>query len=125
MPSESKLLVLEACPVQGLIDVISKKWALLLVAVLGSYDKRRYGELHKELRGISTKTLADTLDALEKAGIVKRQAFSEIPPRVEYSLSPDGLMLRNAVVPMLRWAADRSKERDCVILKAALQKRKA
>lgn len=125
MPPESKLLVLETCPVQGLIDVISKKWALLLVAVLGSYEKRRYGELMQELRGISTKTLADTLDALERAGTVKRQAFNEIPPRVEYSLTADGLTLRNAIVPLLRWAADRSKEKDCVILEAALKRRKA
>ena len=110
-----------ACPIQGVIDVISKKWALLIVAVLGSYTSLRYNGLLQEINGISPKTLADTLKDLEKARILKREAFNEIPPRVEYSLTEDGLNLREAVVPMLKWAVDRSKEKDCIVLKVAMQ----
>jgi DNA-binding HxlR family transcriptional regulator len=121
MPRESELRILETCPIQGIIDVISKKWALLVVAVVGSYGRLRYTGILRELRGISPKTLADTLKELEKLGLVKRQAFNEIPPRVDYTLTEDGLKLRGAVVPLLQWAAERSKEKDCVILKAALK----
>jgi DNA-binding HxlR family transcriptional regulator len=122
MPKESNLEILQACPIQGIIDVISKKWALLIVAVVGSYGRLRYNEILQELKGISPKTLADTLKDLEKVGLVKRQAFNEIPPRVDYTLTEDGLKLRGAVVPLLQWAAERSKEKDCVILKAALKR---
>jgi DNA-binding HxlR family transcriptional regulator len=121
MRAESKLQVLQACPVRGVIDVISKKWALLIIAILGSHGKLRYNGILEELKGISPKSLADTLKKLEKAAIVKREAFNEIPPRVDYFLTEDGLKLRNAVVPLLRWAVDRSKEKDCVIFKAALK----
>ncbi len=112
---------IDKCPIRGVIDIVSKKWALLIVAVLGSVGRLRYSAIMQELKGISPKTLADTLKDLEASGIVWREAFNEIPPRVEYSLTEDGLKLREAVVPMLQWAVDRSEEKDCVILKVALK----
>ncbi len=121
MRGESKPRILESCPIQGVIDVISKKWALLIVAVVGSFGRLRYTGIMQELKGISPKTLADTLNDLKESGIVRREAFNEIPPRVEYSLTEDGLKLREAVVPMLQWAVDRSEEKDCIILKVALR----
>jgi DNA-binding HxlR family transcriptional regulator len=121
MRVESKVKMLQACPVQGVIDLISKKWALLIVAVLGSYGRLRYNGMLEQIKGISPKTLADTLKELQKSGIVAREAFNEIPPRVEYHLTEDGRKLREAVVPILQWAVDRSSEKDCVILKAALR----
>lgn len=117
MPRESKL---KECPVMGVIDVISKKWALLIVAVLGNYGRLRYGGLMEVLKGISPKTLADSLKSLEQAGIVGRESFNEIPPRVEYYLTEDGTRLRDSIVPLIKWALDRSKERECIILKSAL-----
>jgi len=119
MPGEIKLI--DTCPIQGVIDVISKKWALLVIAVLGNKPSLRYHRIIEELVGISPKTLADTLKDLEASGILRREAFKEIPPRVEYSLTPDGLKLRNSIVPLLRWAVERSKEKDCILLKSALQ----
>ncbi len=121
MGVESKVRLLQACPVQGVIDVISKKWALLIVAVVGNYGRLRYNGILEQVKGISPKTLADTLKELENSGIIKREAFNEIPPRVEYYLTEDGRKLRDAVVPLLHWAVDRSKDKDCVILKAALK----
>ncbi|MDD5188439.1 MAG: helix-turn-helix domain-containing protein, partial [Methanoregula sp.] len=78
------------CPLKGVIDTISKKWALLIIHILGNRPRLRFGELAKELEGISPKTLTDTLAALQKEGFVGREAFSEIPPRVEYFLTDDG-----------------------------------
>ena len=104
------------CPLKGVIDVISKKWALLIINAIGNFGTLRFNKLMEELRGISPKTLSDTLKELRAEGLVKRESFAEIPPRVEYSLTKDGKDLRKSIVPLLRWAATRnniSKER-CV-----------
>jgi DNA-binding HxlR family transcriptional regulator len=95
------------CPLEGIIDVISKKWALLIINILGHNEKLRFNDLMKELNGISPKTLADTLKKLQDESLVNREAFAEIPPRVEYSLSQEGIELRQAIIPILKWAATR------------------
>lgn len=95
------------CPLEGVIDVISKKWALLIINAVGNYGSLRFNELMEELRGISPKTLADTLKQLQSERLLKRESFAEIPPRVEYTLTRDGQGLREAVVPILKWAATR------------------
>jgi DNA-binding HxlR family transcriptional regulator len=96
------------CPVEGIIDVISKKWALLIVNSLGNNGTLRFGELSEDLRRISPKTLSDTLKKLQAEGLVTREAFPTIPPRVEYSLTKDGLEFREITLPVLKWAARRS-----------------
>ncbi len=116
MPQESKLI--DTCPIQGVIDIVSKKWALLIVAVLGNSPSMRYNQIFNELKGISPKTLADTLKHLLSAGIISRRTFNEIPPRVEYSLTEDGRKLRDAVLPVVKWAVDRSSHKDCIILRS-------
>ncbi len=95
------------CPIKGIIDIISKKWALFIINVLGNKGKLRFNDLMKELSGISPKTLADTLKQLQVEKLINRESFAEIPPRVEYSLSKDGVELRKAIVPLLQWAAIR------------------
>ena len=122
MDLESKLI--DTCPIQGVIDVVSKKWALLVVGVLGNAPKMRYNEIMSELRGISPKTLADTLKQLSSSGIIDRRAINEIPPRVEYSLTEDGEKLREAIIPVIRWAVDRSSHKDCIILQSVLRTKK-
>lgn len=121
MARESKLV--DRCPIQGVIDVVSKKWALLIITALGNRGTMRYTELFQELEGISPKTLADTLKKLQHQGLLHRAAFNEIPPRVEYSLTADGRSLRESVVPLIRWAVDRTDHKDCVILRSALVSR--
>ena len=113
MPKESKTghevaEHLRVCPVRGIMDEISKKWAFLIINALGNYEKLRFNDLMKQLEGVSPKTLSDTLRILDKERLVKRESFNEIPPRVEYSLTRDGKELRKAIMPLLRWAAGRS-----------------
>jgi DNA-binding HxlR family transcriptional regulator len=105
MTEESAWICL--CPLEGVIDTISKKWALLIVNVLGNSGRLRFNELMSGLQGISPKTLTDTLLLLREEGLVQREAFAEIPPRVEYSLTEDGNELLTAIRPLLRWAARR------------------
>jgi DNA-binding HxlR family transcriptional regulator len=95
------------CPLEGVIDTISKKWALLIIHVLGNTSRIRFNDLMKELDGISPKTLTDTLGVLQKEGFVGREAFAEIPPRVEYYLTEDGKELWDAILPLLQWTMKR------------------
>jgi DNA-binding HxlR family transcriptional regulator len=95
------------CPLEGVIDTISKKWALLIINALGNHGRLRFNELMSRLGGISPKTLTDTLLLLQAEGFIRREAFAEIPPRVEYSLAEDGEELLAAIRPLLRWAAKR------------------
>ena len=92
------------CPLEGVIDIISKKWALLIVNEIGNHKRIRYTDLMKEIEGISPKTLADMLKELKKYNLVKRESFNEIPPRVDYTLTKDGEELRRAIIPILKWA---------------------
>ena len=103
------------CPLEGIIDVISKKWALLIINAIGNYGSLRFNRLLEELNGISPKTLADTLKQLQNEKLLKRESFAEIPPRVEYSLTEDGRGLREAIVPLLKWSATRKcpKRKRC------------
>jgi DNA-binding HxlR family transcriptional regulator len=95
------------CPLEGVIDTISKKWALLIIHVLGNGQRLRFNGLMKELDGISPKTLSDTLAVLQREGFVGREAFAEIPPRVEYFLTGDGGELWEAILPLLEWTMKR------------------
>lgn len=103
------------CPLEGVIDTIGKKWTLLVINAIGNRGKLRFNEILEELKGISPTTLANTLKSLEKEKLVNRVLFPQIPPRVEYSLTKDGVELRKAIIPLLKWASTRSavKARPC------------
>jgi DNA-binding HxlR family transcriptional regulator len=96
------------CFAEGTLDIISKKWTLLIINALGNHETLRYTELMSELGGISPKSLADTLSELCKQGLVEREAIAQIPPRVQYQLTKDGKQLRKAMDPLLQWALTRA-----------------
>jgi DNA-binding HxlR family transcriptional regulator len=91
------------CPVQGIIDVVSKKWAICIVNHLGREPSLRYNEIKNTIGTISPKTLSDTLKVLEREGLISRKVFPETPPRVEYALTNKGRELKIALVPLLKW----------------------
>src|SRR6186997_3173302 len=82
----------ESCPVCRTADIVCGKWTLLLVRDLAE-GRSRFCELERSLQGISPRTLSLRLRALEEEGIVERQTFAEVPPRVEYALTEKGLAL--------------------------------
>jgi DNA-binding HxlR family transcriptional regulator len=88
----------------GVIDTIGKKWGLLIINEIGNHGKLRYNELLSELKGISPSTLASMLKEFEKEELIRKEVFREIPPRVEYSLSARGKELREAIIPLIKWA---------------------
>jgi DNA-binding HxlR family transcriptional regulator len=104
MVKDSNNEVICLCPLEGIIDIITKKWALLVINEIGNHKRIRYTDLMNELQSISPKTLADTLKELKRNNLVKREPFNEIPPRVDYTLTRDGDELRQAILPILQWA---------------------
>jgi len=89
----------ESCPVARTAAVIGSKWTLLVIRDLATGTKR-FNELEKSLTGISAKTLSERLRSLEQEGILRRQAYAEIPPRVEYSLTDKGTALLSLIESM-------------------------
>jgi DNA-binding HxlR family transcriptional regulator len=95
------------CPLEGIINIIAKKWAILVISIIGHHEKIRFNDIMQRLSGISPRTLSDVLKDLRQANLISREAFAEIPPRVEYSLTDDGKKLCDAVLPLIRWAEER------------------
>lgn len=94
----------DACPVELALSVIGSKWTILIVRDLLELGPRRFGELHRSLAECSTKSLSARLRDLEREGIVVRTAFREVPPRVEYSLTPKGQALVRIVEELRAWS---------------------
>ena len=84
------------CPVCRTAEVVCGKWTLLIIRDLAE-GRSRFCELERSLQGISPRTLSLRLRALEEEGIVERQTFPEVPPRVEYALTEKG----RALVPLI------------------------
>ncbi len=82
----------ETCPVCRTAEIVCGKWTLLLIRELAA-GQSRFCELERSLEGISPRTLSLRLRSLEEEGIVERQTFSEVPPRVEYALTEKGTAL--------------------------------
>ena len=90
------------CPIERAVGVLDGKWTLLILRELFQ-GVRRFGELHSALAGVSPKTLTDRLRALEARGVVGRTIYPEIPPRVEYALTPRGLRAWPVVEALRDW----------------------
>ncbi|MFD3706473.1 winged helix-turn-helix transcriptional regulator [Nocardia sp. NPDC058658] len=99
----------DVCGMSLAIDVVGGKWKLHLMWVLGD-GPQRFGQIRRLLDGVSEKVLAENLRHLESTGVVHREIFPEIPPRVEYSLTPLGETLRLALEPLETWGNSHRSE---------------
>jgi DNA-binding HxlR family transcriptional regulator len=91
------------CPTRQVLDLIADKWTSLVIGLLEQRPVR-FSELHRQVEGISQKMLTQTLRELERNGLVSRTIFPEIPPHVEYALTPLGKTLCEPIAAMRRWA---------------------
>ena len=91
-----------ACPVATTVSLIGSKWKLLIMRNL-LVRPWRFNELRKDLDGISQKVLTDSLRSMETDGLVVRTVFPEVPPRVEYALSPLGESMQPIIKSMETW----------------------
>ena len=98
-------MFLADCPARLAIEIITDKWAVVVVFAL-SLHPCRHGELVDMIGGISRKVLTQTLRKLQQYGLVERHAYAEAPPRVEYSLTGLGMSLQEPIAALTRWAQE-------------------
>jgi len=88
------------------VGMISGRWKLEILWLLSHHGTRRFGELKRGLPGITQHMLTAQLRALEKDGLIKRTIFAEVPPRVEYEITPAARRLRPIFVEIVKWAEE-------------------
>jgi DNA-binding HxlR family transcriptional regulator len=93
------------CPTRVVLDRLADKWTVLVIGQLAA-GTMRFAELRRAVDGISQKMLTSTLRDLERDGLVKRQLYASVPPKVEYSLTPLGSSLINKMQGLCLWAED-------------------
>ena len=95
------------CGLEAALVVVGGKWKPLILFHLGP-GKRRFGELRRLVSGVSEKMLIQQLREMQADGIIERVDFKEIPPKVEYSLTPLGRTLAQALLPLCEWGSAHS-----------------
>lgn len=98
------------CGLDATLRVIAGKWKPLILYFVAQDGPTRYGELRRAIRDVSDKMLIQQLKELEADGLVKRTDYKEVPPRVDYSLTPLGHSLAQALVPLCSWGTEHMAE---------------
>src|SRR5688500_15372416 len=100
----------ELCQGVEILRRVGDKWSLYVIHILGAGGTMRFSELLRRIGGISQRMLTVTLRGLERDGLVRRTIYPEVPPRVEYALTPLGATLRRAVGELVLWSVDHLPE---------------
>jgi DNA-binding HxlR family transcriptional regulator len=98
------------CGLDATLRVIAGKWKPLILYFLAQGGPTRYGELRRAVRGVSDKMLIQQLKQLEADDLVRRTDYKEVPPRVDYGLTPLGHSLAEALVPLCSWGTENMAE---------------
>jgi DNA-binding HxlR family transcriptional regulator len=93
------------CLLSETMDLLGKKYVMDIVCVIAVHERVRFGTIEDHLPSASTSTLSARLEDLEATGLVAREQYDEIPPRVEYELTDDGVELGERLQPLLEWVA--------------------
>lgn len=99
----------EMCGTRAVLGLLANKWTVLVMAALFE-DRQRFGQLQRQIEGISPKMLTQTLRLLEQNGLVKRTVYPTVPPTVEYAPTELGQTLLEPLAALCRWAADHLDE---------------
>ena len=100
------------CHARDVLARVGDTWSVYVIHMLGDARTLRFNELRKEVDGISQRMLTVTLRGLERDGLVARTVYPEIPPRVEYAMTPLGVTLRQHIRGLVGWAGDHLAEVD-------------
>ena len=100
-----------SCPVTYCLNVIGGKWKPIILFLV-SHNVNRFGQLQRNINGISKQMLTKQLRELEQDGIINRQVFAEVPPRVEYTLTPHGKTLLPVIQAMRAWGESQLADSD-------------
>lgn len=105
-----------SCGLDATLHLISGKWKPLILFFLRDGTKR-YGELRRSIGGVSDKVLIQQLKDLEAHRVLARTDYKEVPPRVDYALTPLGRSLADALVPLCTWGAENMSEVASIVAK--------
>lgn len=95
------------CPSRTVIEVLANKWALYVLGAIRRYERpMRFSELRRLLDGITQKMLTQTLRSLERDGLIRRDVYPTVPPRVEYGLTALGVDVGRLTNAVAEWAVD-------------------
>jgi DNA-binding HxlR family transcriptional regulator len=97
------------CTVRDVLGRVGDKWSALTIAMLGTGTKR-FSQLRRDIDGISQRMLTVTLRNLERDGLVSRQIYPEVPPRVEYTLTDLGTSLHESILGLVQWSENHTTE---------------
>lgn len=100
------------CRAREMLMRVGDKWSVHVIHVLGDAGTLRFGELRRRVDGVSQRMLTVTLRGLERDGLVRRTMYPEVPPRVEYALTPLGATLREIVRALIDWSGAHLVEVD-------------
>jgi DNA-binding HxlR family transcriptional regulator len=103
-----------SCGLDAALFVVGGKWKPLILFHL-AHGARRYGELKRAIGGVSDKVLIQQLKELQADGIIHRLDYGEIPPKVDYSLTPFGKTLAAALAPLCEWGTEYSREVESIL----------
>jgi DNA-binding HxlR family transcriptional regulator len=95
------------CGIDAAMDVVSGKWKSLILWELHQHGARRFAELRRGLPGVSEKMLIQQLREMEQDGLLHREVYREVPPKVEYSLTEEGVSLNAALEGLGQWGTER------------------
>ncbi|WP_020475096.1 winged helix-turn-helix transcriptional regulator [Zavarzinella formosa] len=98
-----------SCGLEAAFDVIGGKWKVVILWMLHP-EPKRFGELKRLVVGITEKVLIQQLKDMETDGLIVRKAYPEIPPKVEYSLTPMGMSLKELLGPLCEWGTKHIKQ---------------
>ena len=98
------------CPIRNVLSRVGDEWSMLVLFTLESNDNQRFKELQRNIPDISQKMLTATLKMLEADGLIRREVFPELPPRVEYSLTKKGKSLLPLIDNLLSWASENMED---------------
>ncbi|MGX8701167.1 winged helix-turn-helix transcriptional regulator [Caproiciproducens sp.] len=98
------------CPIRYMLDIFGGKWKLPIICMLSGGIPVRYSTIKRRLGDITNVMLSQSLKELEAAGIVHREQYNEVPPRVEYSLTEKGRSILPALGQMAAWAAENMQQ---------------
>ncbi|MDO4553920.1 MAG: helix-turn-helix domain-containing protein [Lachnospiraceae bacterium] len=93
------------CPLRYSLNLVGGKWKLPIICILAQEDTIRYNSLKRKLNGITNMMLSQSLKELEENGIIHREQYNEIPPRVEYSLTEEGRSILTPLDALSEWGS--------------------
>ena len=101
--------IIEICPIRNVVARFGDKWSLLVLLVINGKGVVRFNELGRLIPDISTRVLSTTLKTLEADGLIDRKVYAQVPPKVEYTLTPTGESLIPLIMQLTEWAQNNMK----------------